>query len=263
MARELQAQLEHEADHKKLHGEARADYIGGAWNRIKNHNRKGPWWLVVEDKERLEKVTGPIDKVIYHKDRNSVVIQQGDSHYELPEDEYFALVRAGKEMEEEEKREARRQRRALREEERDRIRQERMVRTVERIEYHDVAHIIKRAGGIRAVKDMHGQVRDREELKIIPKSLRAKQTREVRALGQHGLTLDEAATAVHQHMPWLQIDTPDDLVQYFERHEDRRYYMVELTKAQQARVRAERAEADRVKAYHADREAKKAAAAAG
>jgi hypothetical protein len=31
-----------------------------------------------------------------------------------------------------------------------------------------------------------------------------------------------AAAAIHEEIPWLKIETPDDLVQFFERHRDYR-----------------------------------------
>lgn len=256
MARELQAQFEHEANEKHLEGQAREDYIGGAWHRVKNHNRTGPWWESKVDQDRLEKVVGHIDEIVYPKGRDSVVIRQGESHYELPVSEYFALVRAGKEMEDDERREARRERRELRAAERDKIHQLRMVRTVERIEYGDVVHIIQRAGGIKAHKTVAGErdKAERGELELLPRSVMARTTT-LHKSGKLGLTLDEAATAVAQHMPWLNIDTPNDLVDFFERHADKRARDIYLTKIERGRIHAERLEREELRRHRKEKEA--------
>ncbi len=48
--------------------------------------------------------------------------------------------------------------------------------------------------------------------------------------------MDEAAAAIREEVPWLGIETPDDLVQFFERHRDYRRHHSPLPEWWERRV---------------------------
>jgi hypothetical protein len=92
---------------------------------------------------------------------------------------------------------------------------ERELQRFERVQYSDVVSILKRSGGIRPFKKATdtGKGYMRDEYQALPSTVKSASGR---------LDMDEAAAAVHEEIPWLKIETPDDLVQYFERRRDYR-----------------------------------------
>lgn len=252
MTRNVQAELEHEADRKGLHGERRERYIGGAWQHIKHpRDTRRAWWRSGDDEAALSAVFGEIHDVHTPRSRrDKVVFRQGDQHYEMPESEYRQLVKAGraelKQRQREEAAEKKRRafeekeaRRITRLEELDRIRderrahaaeraaerearrQERISRQIEEAEYRDVLSILRRAGGVkRYAKDSTGKEAERGEYNLLPEHVRHRRGR----IGQDagGVNMDEAAMVVSQHIPWLRLETGADLVSYFDRRQTRR-----------------------------------------
>jgi hypothetical protein len=259
MARDLQRKLEDDADKKGLHGEARERYIGGAWNRIRGVEHRSRW-RYSEDSRLLERFYGPIHDFRELRGRpGEIAFRQGQTWYHLPAREYDSLVLAAadaarrerlteKQREREDARERRqieRQLRRVRAEQREaeRVRlhaereqreaerqeaataelQQRELREFERQQYRDVLGIIRARGGIRrSYGAMSGQEYDRGEYKIVPRSIRAK----ARSRRGEGLSLDDVAREVSDQIPWLEIDTPRDLLDYFERQRERRYFLM-------------------------------------
>lgn len=252
MTRNVQAELEHEADKKGLSGERRAAYIGGAWQHIKHpKDTRRAWWRSGDDEQALAAVFGPIEDVHTPRARrDKVVFRQNGQYFELPEGEYRQLVKAGraelKQRAREEK--AEQKRRAFEEKEAKRIhkleeldrirderraqaaeraaereakRQERISRQIEEAEYRDVLSILRRAGGVkRYAKDSAGREAERGEYNMLPEHVRHRRSR----IGQDagGVSMDEAAQIVTQHIPWLKIETGADLVSFFDRRQTRR-----------------------------------------
>jgi hypothetical protein len=202
MARNVEAQLEAEADRKGLEGEARRQYIGGAWNRIRAGERRRAWWRHTDEYQALGALVGTIDDMRTAEGRpDRVYIRQQGTWYELPHEEYDYLVREGRAL-------LKMERKARQREAREAEAQRRALQAVRRAEYAEVLTILRGAGGIRLERSrVTGAARDRGEYERLPATVRHRAGL---------LTLDTAATAIDQHMPWLQIRTGDDLVQYFE-----------------------------------------------
>ncbi len=244
MARNVQAELEHEADKKGLSGERRASYIGGAWQRITQSAERRDAWRHSEEYRLLAATIGPVEGLRQPKnDPDRVYFRQGAKWYALPAKEYQALIKAAREEERERQKAAREYERGRKVYERELARaeksearerqlkekrdqaeaaaQQRAVRAVERAEYQDVLNIIRRAGGIRRVRSAAtGRERDKSEYDTLPRSVRQRRVLGFATARDRGLTLDEAATEVHQHMPWLKLETPDALIEFFGRHRD-------------------------------------------
>ena len=237
MARSLQGHLEDEADRKGLTGDARKQYIGGAWNRIKGKEERSRW-RHSQESALLARHFGTIHEMREYRDpRRGVVFRQGQKWYHLPKAEYRNLVYYAEQDEREtqaaqaliarerakderrklaeqqkQEREAKRQARARQ------IAQEQEQRAVQRFEreqYRDVVSILKRSGGIRpfTTEGARGKRYMTGEYQSLPSMVRSHRGR---------LDMDQAAEAIREEMPWLQIDTSDDLVQFFERHRDYR-----------------------------------------
>ena len=83
----------------------------------------------------------------------------------------------------------------------------------ERVQCSEVVSILKRSGGVRPFKKLAatGKGHMRGEYEAFPSTVRSSRER---------LDMDEATAAIHEEIPWLGIETPDDLVQYFERHRE-------------------------------------------
>ena len=212
MARNVQAHLEAEADKKGLTGDQRKAYIGGAWARIKHHEggRSREWWRDSREYAALSALVGPVEEIKTVKGkRDTVYFRQGDEWYELPQAEYFRLSHEGRALLREQEREARDEKRRERSAEREREYQQKQLEGLERAQYREVLDILRERGGVKpSVSRQSGKERDASEYRMLPSSVRNTRGR---------LTMDEAATEINQHMPWLHLDTPDDLVQFFER----------------------------------------------
>src|SRR5260221_1959878 len=99
--------------------------------------------------------------------------------------------------------------------------EQRQLRTFERAQYADVLAIIRHGGGIkRSISAASGQEYDKSEVASLPASVRA------RAGAYRGLTLDESASEVADQVPWLGVETPRDLLDYFERQRTRRFILL-------------------------------------
>ena len=92
---------------------------------------------------------------------------------------------------------------------------QRDVQRFERVQYGEVVNILKRSGAFRPFKTLAatGKGHMRGEYEALPSTVRSNKGR---------LDMDEAAAAIREEMPWLNIQMPDDLVQFFERHRDYR-----------------------------------------
>lgn len=257
MARELQAKLEDDADRKGLSGEERQRYIGGAWNRIKGREARSRW-RYSDDAQRLARFYGPIHDLRELRGRpGEIAFRQGATWYHLPREEYHALNLAAleaerheglstRQREREEARETRdteRQLRTLRadrraadqaereratlraQEERtaqrseraeaaERDAQRRQARLFERTQYSDVLAIIRQGGGIRPSVTQQGAEYEGSEYRALPSHVRRRSGR---------LTMDDAARNINAQMPWLGIETPSDLQEFFSRQTERRY----------------------------------------
>lgn len=237
MARSLQGRLEEEADKKGLSGEARKQYIGGAWNHIKGKEHRS-WWRHSREAELLGKHFGTIHELRERERGKGVAFRQGQRWFQLPSKEYHNLLVAAEQDERdtqraqslitrERAREARRRGTEQQKQERERQRQERAIkaaeaqqqkdlRRFEREQYSDVVRVLKHSGGIRPFKTegaqgkryMTGEYRD------LPSTVRSSKGR---------LDMDHAAEAIREEMPWLKIDTPDDLAKFFDRHRTYRW----------------------------------------
>jgi hypothetical protein len=242
MARDLERKLEADADRKGLTGERRKRYIGGAWNRIRGKEARSRW-RYSDDSRRLGRFFGEIHDLREIKRRpGEIAFRQGERWYHLPKREYHALNMAAIEAEHREAKEAKQQEReATREraaiadyeralaqeqkaEQRRARRQEqaaaaeqRIVRKFERSQYSDVRAVIRAGGGIRPTYDTTGKQRDRGEYLALPADVRRKGGR---------LTMDDAARDINAEMPWLGIETPNDLQNFFSRQTDRRYFLM-------------------------------------
>lgn len=233
MARNLQTQLEAEAERKGLHGEHKTAWIGGAWHAITNGGAIGS----EDERKHLAAVVGAVHDV-RKGHRGAVVFRQGEKWYELPRGEWRNLVRAGREIAREEQKEQRAiaayekalarekdkekrdQARAVRHAEAEAKAQQRIVRETERAEHAEVLRLIREAGGIRRYsKASHnGKEAERGEYNMLPHHVRARVRRG--AWDSAGITMDEAAMKLAHHMPWLRLETGSDLVDYFGRHRD-------------------------------------------
>jgi hypothetical protein len=237
MSRSLQGHLEEEADRKGLTGEAKKQYVGGAWNRIRGKDERSRWRHSRES-ELLSKHFGTIHEMREYKDpRQGVVFRQGGTWYHMPRAEYHTLVDAAERderdkewaqalIQREREQDARRKATEQQKQEREAQRQARAQRLAEeqaqrelqrfeRVQYGEVVSILKRSGGIQPFKKLAatGKGYMRDEYEALPSTVRSAKGR---------LDMDEAAAAIHEEIPWLKIETPDDLVQYFERHRDYR-----------------------------------------
>ncbi len=251
MARALQGHLEEEADRKGLSGEAKRQYVGGAWNRIKGREQRSRW-RHSQESELLGRHFGTVHEMREYRDpRRGVVFRQGQTWYHLPRQEYHALVDAAERderdtqqaqalIERERAKDARSKATEQQKQEREARRQERAqqateqqaqrdVQRFERVQYGEVVNILKRSGGIRPFKKLAatGKGHMRGEYEALPSTVRSSRGR---------LDMDEAAAAIHEEIPWLKIDTPDDLVQFFERHRDYRRHHSRLPEWWERRV---------------------------
>jgi hypothetical protein len=254
MARDLQRKFEESADKKGLEGEERKRYIGGAWQHVRSPEHRS-YWRYSRDQQLMERHFGQISSVHELKDKpGEIAFKQDGRTYHMSKGEYHELAMAALEDERREKltdkqraredaREAREIERLLRkahkenrESERRRLEAEatqkkrerreaqeaeseqRQLRTFERAQYSDVLDIIRHSGGIkRSISAASGQEYNRGEYEALPRSVRAKSD------SRRGLTLDEAASEVSDQMPWLDIETPRDLLDFFDRARTYRY----------------------------------------
>jgi hypothetical protein len=248
MARDLQAKFEESADKKGLEGEERERYIGGAWQRVRSPEHRS-YWRYSRDQQLLERHFGRISSVHEVEGKpGEIAFKQDGRTYHMGKAEYHGLAMAALEDERREQltekqraredaREAREIERLLRkahkenrESERQRLEAEaaqkkrerreaqeadseqRQLRAFERVQYADVLAIIRQGGGIkRSISSSTGREYDRGEYETLPRSVRAK------AESRRGLTLDEAASAVNDQMPHLGVETPRDLLDFFDR----------------------------------------------
>jgi len=254
MARDLQAKFEESADKKGLEGEERERYIGGAWQRVRSPEHRS-YWRYSRDQQLLERHFGRISSVHEVEGKpGEIAFKQDGRTYHMGKAEYHELAMAALEDERREKltekqrarenaREAREIERLLRkahkenrESERQRLEAEaaekkrerreaqeveteqRQLRAFERAQYSDVLTIIRHGGGIkRSISGATGKQYDKGEYETLPRSVRAKEN------SRRSLTLDEAASEVSDQMPWLEIETPRDLLDYFDRARTYRY----------------------------------------
>lgn len=177
------------------------------------------------EKRWLGRVTGSAEDIHEHAG-GRVMFRSGGNWFELPRSEARRLIRAGKadelqEMRNKQRAEKDRQRqmraeeRRQRAERRDKERQARLFEGMQRAEYNDVIRSIRSIGGIkRSVSRNTGREYDRGEYNSLPASVRARK-------GQ-GLTLDYAREAVAESYPWLDVDTTDDLLRFFDKEHTRR-----------------------------------------
>ena len=192
--------------------------------------RRSRSFLSTRDAEDLKRVVGPtLEGHHVHRTKTGArkhLLKIEGAWFSMSQDEYKGLVRAGREGRKAEAREKKRAPRLAAKQARDdaryRAAQEREARAIERAEQREVYDIIKKRGGIRRAVGGGKEHEHSEYNTYIPKSLRYS-ARKQGLYGHKGLTPDQAATEVHQHMPWLHIETPSDLYDYFERLEDRRY----------------------------------------
>lgn len=154
----------------------------------------------------MRRVVGEIEAAHEHGHAGTVAFKQRGRWYEMPKREWRELVRAGRGELAEERRAARSARRA----ELVRAAEERMVRAVARAEHADVVRIIKGQGYIRPLSTHSGAYKhgDRAEVRSLPSYL-------VRNEGR--ITLDQAAEYINENMPWLNMEGPNDVLDYFER----------------------------------------------
>jgi flagellar biosynthesis GTPase FlhF len=191
------------------------------WQR----RRLGARFAGSRDQASLSRVVGEVQHAHTHPDHRGVVaFRQRGKWYELPRSEYRRLVAVGREQEAHDRREqalrareereiarfremeAKERRQAEMEQrraERNKQRQQAQLRQVARAERSEVVKLIRQFGGVR-LED----ARDRGEYALLPAEIRRKDGR---------FTMDTAREQVDQHMPWLNLATPDDLVQFFER----------------------------------------------
>lgn len=183
----------------------------------------------------ISRAVGPVEHAHEHPDhRGLVAFKQQGKWYELPRREFRELVAAGREEERREqaekkaaahearwqaqfekleaddaKREAKKAATAARQQERHERQQRALVRSVARAERAEVVKLLKELGGVRVERSrVTGKARDRGEVALLPADVRRKDGR---------ITLDGAREAISTHMPWLNIDTPNDVVQFFEK----------------------------------------------
>jgi hypothetical protein len=232
MARSLQGHLEDEADRKGLEGERRKAYIGGAWQHIRGKEQRSRW-RHSQESELLGRHFGTIHEMREVKDGRSVVFRQGQRWYHLPRQEYHTLVDAAARderdaqaaqalIERERSRDAKARITAEQKQQRERMRQARaeqiaeeyagrIARRFEAEQYSDVVRVLKRPGGIRPFRTegTGGRKYLASEYQSLPSTVRSSKGR---------LDMDAAAEAINEEMPWLKVDTPDDLAQYFARH---------------------------------------------
>lgn len=238
VARNIQSELEAAADKKGLSGDARKAYIGGAWQNITHGRERRTLFRSSSEHTYLSSVVGTVHDVRRPKSRpGKVVFRQGKKWYELPNAEFSRLVRAGKQIHREEEKEQkaiaryykaleqekaqedRQQKRAARQAESEKRQQERMVREMERAEHSEVLSLIREAGGIRRYTRLsNGKEPEQGEYNTLPTHVRARVRRG--AWDKRGLTMDEVAMKVGEHMPWLRLETGSDVVAYFDRHRE-------------------------------------------
>jgi hypothetical protein len=213
----------HEEEHRQ------AALLG--WQR----RRLGAHFMGSRQQHFLSKVVGEVQHAHAHPDHpGKIAFKQRDRWYALPRSEWYSLINAGREIDAEERREAKRkeaearaiaeyehavadeQKRAERkarievnQRERAERSQRAMVRKVARAERAEVVKLLREVGGVRVERSrMTGQARDKGEWELLPAEVRRKDGR---------VTLDTARERVMEHMPWLALDTTDDLIQFFER----------------------------------------------
>ena len=203
MARRLQAQFEAEAERKGLTGDAKRAYVGGAWQRVEHpERRQREWWRDERETERIGRFFGEVEDVMTLRGRRDrVQFKQHGHWFEMPASEYFYLMSQAREFERDERREAKNDERLRRV-------QQKQLHAMRRAEYSDVLSIIRERGGIKPFKqDTTGKRYMTSEYKMLPSTVRNARGR---------LDMDTAATEVHQHMPWLGLTGPDELLSYFE-----------------------------------------------
>lgn len=190
------------------------------WRR----RRLGASFAGSDDQRRLARVVGPVEGAHSHPEHRGVIaFKQRGKWYEMPRSEFRRLVQVGREQEQHDRREASRRAREEREiarfreaEAKEQRRAELEQRREERRREQEQAHLraVSRAERAEVVKLLRGygvrleDQRDRGEYALLPAEVRRKQGR---------YTMDTAREQVAINMPWLKMDTPDDLVQFFER----------------------------------------------
>lgn len=249
MARHLRPQLEAEAERKGLSGAQKEAYVGGAYQRITHGQERRSFWVQSAERGYLARIVGDVHELRQPKSRpGTVVFRQGQKWYELPLREYMGLVKAGKaevaHEERERKREAARARREeaairlfYREEAADRKRAEalekraarwaekqreldqRTLRAGHREEYSEVVKLVRSLGGVKLERSgVSGKARDVGEYKRLPSTVLARS-------GQ-GRTPDYVRETIHEHMPWLKLETLTDFYDYFDREREYKYRKV-------------------------------------
>ena len=192
--------------------------------------------------EALRRSVGDFEGYHTHRTKSGArrhLVKIGGHWFSMPEHEYRGLVTAGRadlRAEKRDKRQAardallapRRREREARRAERHRQEQEKLARRVQRAEHSEVLRVIRANGGIKRNSGgyLHG------EYEAIPKHARARAARGVER--ERGVTMDQAAELVHEHMPWLRIETPRDLLDYFDRVGDVRMARAAQRKASAA-----------------------------
>jgi|SRR5579883_2939169 hypothetical protein len=154
----------------------------------------------------------PIEAAHEHPDhKNMVRFKHKGKWYELPRSEFRRLVEEGKKLQREQAREEKRQARNLQREERYKRAQDRQLAAVRRAEYQGVVRLIRENHGIHPNRALsNGKIPELEEWQGLPLSVKTRDRR-------RGLSLDEMATEVRAHFPWLKINNGDDLAEYLKR----------------------------------------------
>jgi hypothetical protein len=191
------------------------------WRR----RRLGAHFMGSRSQSHLARVVGQVENAHAHPDHRGVVaFKQRGKWYEMPGAEFRRLVGVGRDQEAFDRRETAHKAREAREiakfrgleekerrgaeiaqrrEERNREREQAHMRAVSRAERSEVVKLLREFGGVR----LEGK-QDRGEYALLPAEVRRKEGR---------YTIDTAREHVMENMPWLNLNTPDDLVQFFER----------------------------------------------
>lgn len=224
-----------------------AEHVAAAHKGWRTRRRRHEW-VRSEDFGHLSRIVGDVTDVHTHDTHpHSVMVRRAKKWYEIPKKEYHGLIKAGRDIARDEarsrkqreaedraeaarkERESRRRDKALateaeaheraerqreqaeRRQEREREQQDRQVRAIARAEYNEVARLVKSLGGIRASYDKHtGKSHDRAEIDTsVPSSLHARSGK--------GLTIDRIRESVHEDFPWLNLETPNDLLDFFDK----------------------------------------------
>jgi hypothetical protein len=194
------------------------------WTR----RRAGVAFEASRQQRYLSRVVGQVHSAHRHPDHPGVVAFKRDGKwYEMSRMEFRRLVGVGRRQEEQERKEQARQRREQREiarfyeltareerqaelgrrrEERGREREQAHLRAVQRAERAEVVKLMREYG-------VRQESEDRSEYELLPAEVRRKEGR---------FTMDTAREHVMLNMPWLNLETTNDLTQYFERSKVKR-----------------------------------------